>query len=94
MVMKIMSEDARDIFMECIKEGTSYEITNPIVESGGEDLDTDFHLVLHASCKVKERYGFFASFLYEIRIPFELERGKSQSNGFFGTSTVLSLHTW
>ena len=36
--MKLMTEDSRDIFLEILKEGTAYEIFNPRVESGGENI--------------------------------------------------------
>ena len=39
MVMKLMCEDARDIFMNYLKEGSTFQISAPIVDTGGEGLD-------------------------------------------------------
>ena len=85
MVMKLMSEDARDIFMAYLEEGSTFEIAAPIVETGGEGLDNRFHIVLHASCRLKKITDLCASFPYDIKMPYQIEQGKSCPNGFFGT---------
>lgn len=73
MVMKLLSEDSKDIFMEQLKEGASYKISSPMLESGSEDIDSDFHLMLHTSCRLKETYIFSHRFHTQLKIPFRLQ---------------------
>ena len=91
MLMKLMTEDSRDIFLEILKEGTAYEIFNPRVESGGENVHQHYHLILHASCCVQELNILFRNFPYTIKIPFQLERGKVDVTGFFGKFKPMIL---
>ena len=89
MVMKLMSEDAGDIFMNDLREGSSFEISATMIETGGEELDNCFHIVLHASCILTKMTDLCVSFPYTIKIPFEIEQGKSCPNGCFGTSIFI-----
>ena len=91
MLMKLMTEDARDIFLEILKEGTVYEIFNPRVESGGENIHRHYHWILHASCCVQELNILFRIFPYTIKIPFRLERGRADITGFFGKIKTMIL---
>ena len=70
MAIKLMSEDAKDIFMNHLNEGSSYEIVNPMVESGGEGICTAWHLVLHASCVVRETSVLFPHFHVILKFCF------------------------
>ena len=92
MVMKLMSEDARDIFMNYLKEGLTFKINAPMVETGGEGLDNRFHIVLHSSCKLKETNGLRVSFPYTTKIPFEIEHGKLCPTGFFGMCLFVLIY--
>ena len=85
MVMKLMCEDARDIFMNYLKEDSTFQISAPMVDTGGEGLDNRFHIVLHASCRLEKTIDLYASFPYTIKLPFQIEKGKTCPNGFFGT---------
>ena len=60
----------------------------------GEGLDNCFHIVLHASSGLRKMTDLCASFPYTIKIPFELEQGKSCPNGFFGTSIFIYLFSY
>ena len=93
MLMKLMTEDARDIFVEILKKGNVYEIFNPTVETGGENIHENYHLILRASCAVQELNILFRTFPYTIKIPYQLERGRADNITSFFCKSKLTILT-
>ena len=82
MVMKLMSEDARDIFMNYLKEGLTFEINAPMVETGGEGLDNHFHIVFILFVGLKRQVYYVPHSHTQLKYLLRLNMGSHVQMGY------------